>query len=187
MFTPAAAYASVTVSRFRPRIATPYALFSRFVETSRRTATAATHAHFVTSSCLKGPLRMKINVSAENPLRAAADALVIPVFSDGDVTDAVVSVDKPLGGLIKDMYRAGEIKGREDELHVLPASKKLKAKRVIIVGLGPAAKRTAAAMSRFAGAAVRLAQRRGLRSLAFLMPELKGVDLAEAGELFAEG
>jgi leucyl aminopeptidase len=130
---------------------------------------------------------MKINVSAENPLRAAVDALVIPVFSDGDVTDAVVKIDKPLGGLLRDMYRGGEIRGREDELHVLPVSKKSKAKRIIIVGLGPAANRKASAMSRFAGAAVRLAQRRGLKTLAYLMPELKGVDLVEAGELFAEG
>jgi leucyl aminopeptidase len=130
---------------------------------------------------------MKINVSAENPLRVAADALVIPIFSDGDVTDAVKKVDKPLGHIIRDMYRSGEIKGREDELSVLPASKKTSAKRIILVGLGPAANRTAAAMSRFAGAAVRLAQRRGLKSLAYLMPELKGVDLADAGELFAEG
>jgi len=130
---------------------------------------------------------MKIHVSAENPLRVDADALVAPVFADGDVTDAIVKLDKPLGGLIRDMYKGGEIRAREDELHVLTAPKRSVAKRIVIVGLGPAANRTAASMARLGGVAVRAAQRRGFKSLAFLMPDLPGVDLAQAGELFAEG
>jgi leucyl aminopeptidase len=129
---------------------------------------------------------MKIQVRAESPLRVAADAIAIPVFSDGEVPDTVKVLDKPLGHVIRDMYRGGEIRGREDELHVLP-SPKLKAKRVLVVGLGPAANRRAASMARFAGTAVRAAQRRGFKSLAFVLPDLKGVDPAEIGELFAEG
>ena len=129
---------------------------------------------------------MKIQVRAENPLRVTADAIAVPVFSDGEVPDTVKALDKPLGHVIRDMYRGGEIRGREDELHVLP-SPKLKAKRVLVVGLGSAANRRAASMARFAGTAVRAAQRRGFKSLAFILPDLKGVDPAEIGELFAEG
>ena len=129
---------------------------------------------------------MKIQVRAENPLRVDADAVAVPIYSDGEVPDAVKALDKPLGGLLRDMFRGGEIKGREDELHVLP-SVKLKAKRVFVVGLGPAANRTGASMARFAGAGVRAAQRRRAKSIAFVLPELKGVDPEQLGELFAEG
>ncbi len=130
---------------------------------------------------------MKIHASAESPLRATTDALVVPVFSDGDVPDAVVKIDKPLGGILKQMWHSHEIQGRVDELHVIPTGAKSRAKRIVVVGLGPAANRRAASMSRLAGVAVRAAQRRGLRSVAVIMPDLPGVDLADAGELFAEG
>ncbi|HME82190.1 MAG TPA: leucyl aminopeptidase [Candidatus Eremiobacteraceae bacterium] len=129
---------------------------------------------------------MKIHVRAENPLRVAADAVAIPIFSDGEVPDTVKALDKPLGHVVRDMFRGGEIRGREDELHVLPTPR-LKAKRVFAVGLGPPANRNAAAMARFAGTAVRAAQRRGVKSLAFVLPELPGVDPSSVGELFAEG
>ena len=130
---------------------------------------------------------MKIHVSTDSPLHTSVDALALPVFSDGDPADAVVKVDKPLGGILKEMWRTGEIKAREDEVTVLPVADKLPAKRVIVVGLGPASNGDAAAMARFAGVAVRAAQRRGIGSIAFVMPELKGVDAVQAGELFAEG
>jgi leucyl aminopeptidase len=129
---------------------------------------------------------MKIQVSAESPLRVPADALVLPVFTDGDVSDDVVKVDKPLGGVIKDMWRNGEIRGREDEFAAIPAHG-MRAKRVYIVGLGKPANRSAATIARYAGLAVRAAQRRGVKSLAFIMPQLAGVDRADVGELFAEG
>jgi len=129
---------------------------------------------------------MKIQVRAENPLRVAADAVAVPIFSDGDVPDTVKALDKPLGHVLRDMFRRGEIRGREDELHIVPAPK-LKAKRVFAVGLGPAANRNAASMARFAGTAVRAAQRRGVKSLAFVLPQLPGVDPSSIGELFAEG
>ncbi|MBV8282360.1 MAG: aminopeptidase, partial [Candidatus Eremiobacteraeota bacterium] len=129
---------------------------------------------------------MKIHVRAEDPLRFSADAIAVPIFSDGEVPEAVKALDKPLDHILRDMFRAGEIKGREDEVHVLPTPKQ-PAKRVVCIGLGAAANRTAAAMARFAGAAVRLAQRRGWKTLAFVAPELPGVDHDLIGELFAEG
>ncbi|MBV8365569.1 MAG: leucyl aminopeptidase [Candidatus Eremiobacteraeota bacterium] len=129
---------------------------------------------------------MKIQVSTDNPLQLRVDAIAVPVFSDGEVTDAVKALDKPLGSIIRDMYRAGEIKGREDELHVLPSTA-LPSKRVFVIGLGPSFNRNAAAMARFAGSAVRLAQRRGARKIALLLPDLPGVEPDLIGELFAEG
>jgi leucyl aminopeptidase len=129
---------------------------------------------------------MKIHVRAEDPLRFSADAIAVPIFSDGDVPDAVKALDQPLDHIIRDMYRGGEIKGREDEVHILPALKQ-PAKRVVCIGLGSATNRTAAAMARFAGAAVRVAQRRGWKTLGFVAPDLPGVSHELIGELFAEG
>jgi len=129
---------------------------------------------------------MKIQVVAESPLRAVADALVVSVFSDGDVSDGVVKVDKPLGGILKEMWRSGEIQGREDEFVALPA-RGMRARRVFVVGLGKPAYRSSATMARYAGVAVRAAQRRCIKSLAFVLPDLPGVNRRDIGELFAEG
>ena len=129
---------------------------------------------------------MKIQASVESPLRIAADALVLPVFSDGDVTDDVVKADRPLGGILKQMWHTREIQGREDEFVALPA-RGMRAKRVFVVGLGKPEHRSAATVAYYAGIAVRAAQRRGVKSLAFVMPELPRVDRTDIGELFAEG
>ena len=134
----------------------------------------------------KRALLMKVEVRAADPLHVRADAIAVPVFSDGEVTDAVKALDKPLGGILREMYRAGEIRGREDEAHVIP-SPALESKRLFVIGLGPGTNRRPAAMARFAGNAVRIAQRRGAGKLALLLPDLPGVDHELIGELFAEG
>ncbi|HXM19648.1 MAG TPA: leucyl aminopeptidase [Candidatus Tumulicola sp.] len=129
---------------------------------------------------------MKIQVSHEKPQRVAAEMLALPIFADPEPEDAVVSVDRSMGGIIRELYRNGELKRREDELHVIPSTK-LRAKRVALIGLGSKAHFSAAGIQRFAGLAVRAASRRGLTSVACVLPESVALDPAEAGELFAEG
>jgi leucyl aminopeptidase len=129
---------------------------------------------------------MKIQVSFEKPQRFAVEMLALPAFADPEPETAVVAVDKLLGGVIKDTYVMGEFKGREDDVHVVPGAK-TRAKRVALIGLGPKAKFSVAHIQRLAGLAVRTASRRGLSSVAVVLPESVQYDPAEAGELFAEG
>jgi leucyl aminopeptidase len=129
---------------------------------------------------------MKIQVSSEKPQRIAVEMLALPIFPDRDPQPSVVAVDKLLGSIAREMYRNGELKGRQDEVHILPA-RKLKAGRVALIGLGPHGNFTAAGIQRYVGLAVRSAARRGFKSVACVLPAGVKADPATLGELFAEG
>ena len=66
---------------------------------------------------------------------------------------------------------SGEFKGGANETLLLHAPAGLAAKRLLIVGLGKAAKVTAHAVRSAAGTAIRFSKPRGVRSVAFALPE----------------
>jgi leucyl aminopeptidase len=95
--------------------------------------------------------------------------------------DAVFAkADKP--ALVSGEYGAGRC-----EMLLLHATPELQAKRLLIVGVGKAAKVTLDDIRRGAGAAVRFAKPRGIRELAILLPEHDGLDLAAAARAAVEG
>jgi leucyl aminopeptidase len=84
----------------------------------------------------------------------------------------------------------GEFKAGANETLLLHAPAGLKAKRLLIVGLGKKSKATAHAVRNAAGTAVRYAKPRAIRELAFALPEPPAdlaLDLAAAGRAAAEG
>ena len=81
---------------------------------------------------------------------------------------------------------SGEFKAEANETLLLHAPEGLAATRLLIVGLGKAAKADIHAVRRAAGTAVRFAKPRGLRSLAILAPE-GNFDPAQAIRATAEG
>jgi leucyl aminopeptidase len=133
------------------------------------------------------PTPMKITVTSGKPEAVSADALVLSLHSDGDLPAAARSIDKSLNGIVTDLRRSNEFKGRRGEETVVPISGGLPAKRLILVGLGPQAEFAPSALTAAVGGGVRAAARRGLTSIAFALPELKSADLEAAGELAAEG
>jgi leucyl aminopeptidase len=114
---------------------------------------------------------MKITVRAGAPKSVKADALALGIFNDGKPLTAYTAVNAALGGALDDMRRRGELRGRQGEVHVLPAGKRLGAKRVILVGLGERGTFHPETLARYAGQAVRTAAARGLASLAVVIPE----------------
>jgi leucyl aminopeptidase len=66
---------------------------------------------------------------------------------------------------------SGEYKGGANEMLLLHAPAGLAAKRLLLVGLGKQAKSTVHLVRNAAGAAVRFAKPRGIRELAFVLPE----------------
>jgi len=130
---------------------------------------------------------MKFQVVSSKAVSVRADALAIPVFSDGAESNVAKHADRALGGVIKDMRKRGEFKGDVDEIAVLPSGKRIAAKRIMLVGLGKRSEFVTGAYARYAGLAVRAAARRDLNSVALALPESTEHDPGEIGELIAEG
>ncbi|HET9343098.1 MAG TPA: leucyl aminopeptidase [Candidatus Eremiobacteraceae bacterium] len=130
---------------------------------------------------------MRIHVSAEKPERARVDALVLPVYADGVASASVEAVDRKLGGVIDELRSGNELRGRENEEHTLVANGKIGAKRVVVVGIGAKGDVTPATIARYAGVGVRTAARRGLSTLALVLPDDLPFDAAEVGEAATEG
>jgi leucyl aminopeptidase len=114
---------------------------------------------------------MKISIRAAQPSRVKADALALPLFSDGSPIAAFNAVSSALGGVLADMRKHGELHGRDGEVAVIPSGRRLGAKRVIVVGMGTRAGLDPGTFARYAGLAVRSAAGRKLANLAIVIPE----------------
>ena len=112
-----------------------------------------------------------MNVRAATNSRVKTDALAVALFSDGNPSAGFVAVDRAIGGILADMRKRGELRGREGEVTVVPGSARLGAKRVIVVGMGERGALHPGAFARFAGLAVRAASSRKLANLAIHIPE----------------
>ncbi|MFY9747005.1 MAG: leucyl aminopeptidase [Acidobacteriaceae bacterium] len=81
----------------------------------------------------------------------------------------------------------GEFKAESCETLLLHSPAGLKAKRLLIIGLGKAAKLTPHEVRKGAGAAVRFAKPRGLREVAIVVPASDGLDPKLTVRALAEG
>ncbi len=127
---------------------------------------------------------MQVHVSNDAPTSVATGALVVPVFAGGVVDGVAAEVDRVLGGAIADLLAGGEIGGKPNETSLVHA-KDAPFKRVLVVGLGEREKFKASALAKYAGTAVRFLGKRGIASIAFVLPD--GVDAALAASFVAEG
>ena len=84
-----------------------------------------------------------------------------------------------------DLLSSGELTGKPFESNLLHKPAGLKAKRLLLIGGGPAKKFTTYELRRIAGAAVRTLKSRGLRSFAFIAPT--GIPAEEAVRAIVEG
>ncbi len=106
------------------------------------------------------------------------NAIAKPILLTRD--SAVASVDKPA-------LQSGEFSATVCETLLLYAPAELKAKRLLIVGAGKAAKLSPAEVRKAAGAAVRFAKPRSIRQVTFVLPEHDGLDLAGVARAAVEG
>jgi len=117
-------------------------------------------------------------LAADTQTAKGADVKAAPVLltADAAVTAAAAGV---LG--------SGEFKAGANETVLIHAPAGLKAKRLLVVGLGKTAKVTAHGVRTAAGTAVRYTKPRGIRELAFALPELNAVGLDALARVTAEG
>jgi leucyl aminopeptidase len=113
-------------------------------------------------------------------------ALVVPVFSGGELTGGTKAADSLLGGALKDVLDSGEMKGKLAEATLLHA-KDQPFRRVLAVGLGEADKFEPSLLARYAGAAVRYLGRRNVTEIAIVLPLQAQENAAACASFIAEG
>ncbi|HVG38153.1 MAG TPA: M17 family peptidase N-terminal domain-containing protein, partial [Pyrinomonadaceae bacterium] len=102
---------------------------------------------------------MEIQASTKGYREADVQALAVAVFKDEKANEGLLrELDEATGGIIAAAVEAEELKGKEGETFYLPlaaASGKLKAKRLLLVGVGAREDYRPAQVSQMAGTAVR--------------------------------
>src|SRR5713101_7307885 len=132
---------------------------------------------------------MKTNLSFSNPAEVETECLVAVALDRGEKDRPQVSIetsDAAVKDAATDVIASGEATGKAFETTLLHHPAKLKAKRLLLLGGGKASTFSAFDLRRLAGAAVRQLKSRGLRSFAFITPEV-GLKAEDAVKAIVEG
>jgi leucyl aminopeptidase len=115
---------------------------------------------------------MEILTSTGRVGEADVQALAVPVFKDEKAHEGFLSeLDEAAGGLVKAVIESEEIKGKEGETAylLLPEGGSLKARRVLLVGVGERDSYGLGQVSQMAGAAVRALRARNVKSIGLVL------------------
>ena len=139
---------------------------------------------------------MKTNLSFSTPAELETESLVAVVLDHCDPAQSAKNKnakpqlkldtsDSAVQAVATDLLASGEVTCKPFEINLLHKPASLKAKRLLLVSGGPAAKFTSYDLRRLAGAAVRALKSRGIRSFAFIAPP--SVNAEEAVRAIIEG
>ncbi len=133
---------------------------------------------------------MKFEVKTTRPEEITSDALVLGIFEGESTLSADVGgVDAALGGVISDIKATGALTGKSGSHLSLPSGGRIKAKWLILIGVGKPADFKLEQLRQHAARAVSQAKNLKLSSVAIAMPD-KGrleADAVMIGEAVAEG
>ena len=114
---------------------------------------------------------MQITTERKPLEQVEADALIVPVFEGGK--------ESRFGA--ESLAASGEVTGKPLELTLIHNPPGVKAKRVVLGGVGKAEKYDPALLRRMTGAAVRMLKSKSVKRVAILLDgEYAGADFAEA-------
>ncbi|HWE64592.1 MAG TPA: leucyl aminopeptidase [Chloroflexota bacterium] len=122
-----------------------------------------------------------------NIVETAADAIVVGVFEDGDLSPAAARVDAALDGAVAAMRASKELKGKVGETVSILTFGRLPAARVLLAGLGKADTFSAETARRAAGSAGKALERAGLARAAFEVFGASRIAPADAARAMVEG
>jgi len=132
-------------------------------------------------------MALQIQLASTDASGAACDALVVSVCQ-GTVAShpTVVALDKALGGSLLEHIKAVEFEAKLDQVLDLPTLGRIKAKRLVLLGLGKPAELDAARLRASLAACVRSNSGGSIRSLHLVLPEAE-LDFRAVGEAVALG
>jgi leucyl aminopeptidase len=133
---------------------------------------------------------MEIQTSSGRYAEADVQALAVPVFKDEKADEGFLKeLDAATGGLVRSILEAEELKGKEGEsayVHLPPSGGDLKARRLLLVGVGEREEYRFAQVSQFAGTAIRSLRSRNVKTIA-LVPRFEGGEVTRAVSAAVEG
>ncbi|HJR05931.1 MAG TPA: leucyl aminopeptidase [Pyrinomonadaceae bacterium] len=133
---------------------------------------------------------MDIQVSTGRVGDVDVQALAVAVFKDEQAHEGFLQeLDAATGGLIKSVIESEELKGKEGEtvyVHLGDASDALKAKRLLLVGVGERDAYHAAQVSQMAGTAARALRARSVKTIGLVTRAAEG-DAERSAAVAVEG
>jgi leucyl aminopeptidase len=137
---------------------------------------------------------MKTALLWTEPSKASSELLVVLAADtakskgkDASPQPVLLSADKAVAKAARVVLESGEFKAGSAETILLHAPEGLKAKRLLVVGVGPAAKVTVHDIRKAAGTAVRFAKPRGIREVTFALPASDSLDAKLTARAAVEG
>ena len=113
-------------------------------------------------------MSMEVQVSAGTLKEQDAQALAIAVFKDEKADEGFLKeLDTATGGLIKSVIESEELKGKESETvyaHLVGSDGSLKARRLLLVGVGSREDYGTAQVSQMAGTAARFLRNKNIKT-----------------------
>jgi leucyl aminopeptidase len=132
-------------------------------------------------------MALQIQLAATDALSAVCDALIVSVCQGAVASHpAVVALDKALGGSLLEHVKAVEFEAKLDQVLDLPTLGRIKAKKLVLLGLGKPAELDAARLRASLAASVRANSGSSIRSLHLVLPEAEP-DFRAVGEGIALG
>jgi leucyl aminopeptidase len=134
---------------------------------------------------------MDVTIESRSPAEAAADVLALPLAAlepaAGRLPPRVAALDRAAGGRIAQAVRAGDFEGKRGQTLLVHPADGLPARRLLLVGLGDAAKRDADLWRETAALVLRDAQGRRAKRVGLLVPSARGARPAALVQALAEG
>jgi leucyl aminopeptidase len=153
-----------------------------------------TSAHTISAAQAAQEEALKLEVVVGDIAGQAVDAAVVNLFAGVKrPAGATGAVDRALGGVIADLIRRGEIKGKRGEITVIhtvgPAYAKFRPARVVVAGLGKQAEFDLDAVRSVSGEVARRLRGIGVRSVATVVhgAGVGSLEPEAAAEALAEG
>lgn len=111
-----------------------------------------------------------VHMSSESPWEAAVDLLVLGLYENQPLDGPLKEVDARLGGAMGDALSRGELSGEWLSQWTTATLGNIKARRLLVMGLGPRDTRQLFSSRRAAGAIAQAADRLKCRTVAIVVP-----------------
>ena len=133
---------------------------------------------------------MKFEARPGDVSTIATDAVIAGIYEGDDSPgEAAGELNAALGGVIAELIKSGEVKGKLNEMHVLHTLGKIPARVVVVAGMGKRGEWDTDKLRDLAGEAVRALRKHKVKSAAMAMwaGGDGGAERAESARVVAEG
>ncbi|MFP8880633.1 MAG: leucyl aminopeptidase [Myxococcota bacterium] len=134
---------------------------------------------------------MRVNVDTKKPSEVAADLLVIPIAElkakGWQPSARIAAIDDALSGQLSAVVKSGDFRGKANQSAVLYTNGAIRAKRILLTGLGRFADINAETLRNVAGKAINSACAKGARKVTLCLEPSADLDVIAGAQAASEG